>query len=184
VSEPATRPAPGAIRDSLPADLPAIAAIYAHYVATSLATFDEIAPSAEDMGQRRAQLVAAGLPFVVAANGAGRIEGYAYAAPFRPRSGYRFSLEDSIYVEPAASRRGIGTALLATLIERCAASGYRQLVAVIGDTANAGSIALHEKLGFAHVGLMPAIGFKLGHWVDGVLMQRPLGAGATSPPQR
>jgi phosphinothricin acetyltransferase len=180
VSAPAGKPAPFALRDSEPADIPAIAAIYAHYVATSTATFDEAPPPPEEMAQRRAELVATGLPFIVATGGAGRILGYAYAAPFRPRSGYRFTLEDSIYIDPAAIRGGIGAGLLARLIERCAAGGYRQLMAVIGDTAHAASIRLHEKLGFERVGLMPAIGFKFGRWIDVVTMQRALGAGGTA----
>lgn len=172
-----------ALRDSRPDDVPAIAAIYAHYVATSLATFDEIAPSVEEMTQRRAEVVEACLPFLVAASPSGRVLGYAYAAAFRRRTGYRFTLEDSIYVEPSATRRGIGTALLAALIERCAAAGYRQLVAVVGDTAHAASIGLHEKLGFVRIGVMPAVGFKFGRWVDVVLMQRPLGPGGMAAAQ-
>jgi phosphinothricin acetyltransferase len=177
-------PAPFAIRDSQPADIPAIAAIYAHYVATSTATFEEVPPPPEEMAQRRAELTAAGLPFVVASDAAEGIIGYAYAAPFRPRSGYRFTLEDSIYLAPSALRRGIGSALLAQLIECCTAGGYRQIVAVIGDTAHAASIRLHQKLGFARVGLMPAVGFKFGRWIDVVTMQRALGAGAAALPDR
>jgi L-amino acid N-acyltransferase YncA len=183
VSAPAAQPAPFAIRDCEPADIAAIARLYAHYVATSLATFDEMPPSADEMAQRCAEVSDAGLPFIVAASDSGHIFGYAYAAAFRRRTGYRYTVEDSIYVEPAATRRGIGSALLAALIERCAAAGYRQLVAVIGDTAHAASIGLHQKLGFAQIGVMPAIGFKFGRWVDVVLMQRALGPGAVSAPQ-
>jgi phosphinothricin acetyltransferase len=183
VNPPAASPAPFVIRDCQPGDIPAIAAIYAHYVATSLATFDENPPSAEEMAQRRAEVHDAGLPFIVAVSGDGQLRGYAYAAAFRRRTGYRYTLEDSIYVDPAATRHGIGSALLAALIERCAAAGYRQLVAVIGDTAHTASIGLHQKLGFTQIGVLPAIGFKFGRWVDVVLMQRALGPGAAAAPQ-
>jgi len=178
----ALQPAPVAIRDSQSADLPAITALYARYVTTSLATFDEVPPSLEDMTARRQDLLAAGLPFIVAADTSDKLVGYAYAAKFRLRSAYRFTLEDSIYVDPSAIRRGIGSALLDAVIERCTALGHRQLVAVIGDTANAGSIGLHAKKGFERVGVMPAVGFKLGRWVDAVLMQRTLGSGASTAP--
>src|SRR5215469_8701863 len=151
---------PGAfsIRDSEPSDVPAITAIYGHSVMASLATFDEIAPSSEEMAQRRAEILDAGLPFIVAVGDEGHILGYAYAAAFRRRTGYRYTLEDSIYVERNATHRGIGTALLTALIERCAAGGYRQMVAVIADTERAASIRLHEKLGFKMVGVLPAVG--------------------------
>lgn len=182
MSAPAASPAPFVIRDCQPGDIPAITAIYAHYVATSLATFDEIPPSSAEMAQRRDEVLEARLPFIVAMSGDGRLLGYAYAAAFRRRTGYRYTLEDSIYVEPSTTRSGVGSALLAALIERCAAAGYRQIVAVIGDTAHAASIGLHRKLGFAQIGVLPAIGFKFGRWVDVVLMQRMLGPGAAAPP--
>lgn len=174
-------PAAFTIRDSEPADIPAIAAIYADAVMTSLATFDEQAPSVEEMTQRRAEVVDSGLPFVVAADPAGCILGYAYAGPFRRRTGYRFTLEDSIYVERGMTHRGIGTALLTALIERCAAAGYRQLVAVIADTGDPASIGLHKKLGFTMIGVLPAVGYKFRRWLDVVLMQRALGPGASTP---
>lgn len=183
MSPPAASPAPFVIRDSQPGDISAIATIYAHYVATSLATFDEIPPSCEEMTQRRAEVLDAGLPFIVAVEDDGRVLGYAYAGAFRRRTGYRYTLEDSIYVERSATHRGIGTALLSALIERCAAAGYRQMVAVIGDRAHAASIGLHQKLGFAQIGVLPAIGFKFGRWVDVVLMQRTLGPGDATAPQ-
>ncbi len=173
--------APVTIRDIAPEDLAAVTAIYGHYVRTSLATFDEIAPSEPEMAQRRADLRAAELPFLVAAD-SGAILGFAYAGYYRPRAAYRFTVEDSIYVAAEARRRGIGQKLLATLVERCAAASFRQMVAVIGDSANAASIGLHEKVGFARIGTQPAIGFKLGRWVDAVIMQRALGAGATISP--
>jgi L-amino acid N-acyltransferase YncA len=170
-----------AIRDSQPADISAITALYARYVTTSFATFDEVPPAPGEMAQRREDLLGAGLPFIVATADS-KLVGYAYAAKFRLRSAYRFTLEDSIYVDPSAIRRGIGSALLGALIERCTALGHRQLVAVIGDTANAGSIGMHTKMGFVRVGVMPAVGFKLGRWVDAVLMQRSLGPGASAAP--
>jgi L-amino acid N-acyltransferase YncA len=166
------------IRDSEPGDVPAITAIYGHSVMASLATFDEIAPSAHEMAERRAEVIDAGLPFIVAVDHDGRLLGYAYAAAFRRRTGYRYTLEDSIYVERTATHRGIGTALLTALIDRCAAAGYRQMVAVIADTERAASIGLHEKLGFKTVGILPAVGFKFRRWIDVVLMQRALGPGS------
>ncbi|HLI19893.1 MAG TPA: GNAT family N-acetyltransferase [Stellaceae bacterium] len=176
-------PAPFIIRDSEPADIPAITAIYAYSVMTSLATFDEQPPSIEEMRQRRAEVVDLGLPFLVAASLDGEILGYAYAAAFRRRTGYRFTLEDSIYVERSQTHRGIGTALLTALIDRCAAAGYRQLVAVIAHAGQAASIGLHEKLGFKTIGVMPAVGFKFRRWIDVVLMQRALGPGGAATPQ-
>ena len=184
MNEPALRPESFSIRDSEPGDIPAITAIYAHSVMTSVATFDEQPPSVEEMRERRAEVLDAGLPFIVAIGGDGHIFGYAYAAAFRRRTGYRFTLEDSIYVERSATQRGIGTALLTALIERCAAGGYRQMVAVIADTERTASIRLHEKLGFKLVGVLPAAGFKFRRWIDVVLMQRALGAGGTGSPQR
>ncbi len=174
--------APCTLRDCEEADIAAVTALYAHYVRTSLATFDETPPTEAEMAQRRIAVRGAGMPFLIACDARGQVLGFAFASPYRPRSGYRFTVEDSVYVAPAATRRGIGRALLTLLVERCAASGYRHLVAVIGDSANAASIGLHERLGFARVGLQPNIGFKLGRWVDSVLMQRPMGPGASAPP--
>jgi L-amino acid N-acyltransferase YncA len=177
---------PGAfsVRDSEPGDVPAIAAIYGHSVTASLVTFDEVAPSAAEMAQRRAEVIEAGLPFIVAVARDGQLLGYAYAAAFRRRTGYRYTLEDSVYVERTVTHRGIGTALLTALIDRCAAAGYRQMVAVIADTERTASIGLHEKLGFKMVGVLPAVGFKFSRWIDVVLMQRALGPGGSAPPQR
>ena len=169
------------LRASAAADVAAITSIYAHHVREGLGSFEETPPAAEEVARRREAVLGLGLPFTVAEEG-GRVVGYAYAQPYRPRSAYRFSLEDSIYVAPDCARRGIGGALLADLVERCARMGYRQMVAVIGDSANLASIRLHEKLGFARIGVQPAIGFKLGRWVDSVLMQRALGPGAQSLP--
>jgi L-amino acid N-acyltransferase YncA len=170
------------IRESADADLAAIAAIYAHHVRTGFGSFEEVPPDAAELARRRGEVLARDLPYLVASDGGMAILGYAYASPYRTRWAYCFSVEDSIYVAPGAERRGIGHALLSGLIERCTAAGYRQMVAVIGDSGNAGSISLHARLGFRQVGMLPAIGFKHGRWVDSVLMQRDLGAGDTDLP--
>lgn len=171
-------PAPSAhfLRDAQDADLPQIAAIYGHYVLNSAATFEETPPDAAAMAGRRAAVLDHGLPWLVAEEG-GRILGYCYAAPYRARAAYRYTLEDSIYVAPQALGRGVGRALLVELIARCGCGPWRQLVAVIGDSGNAGSIALHQCLGFRHAGTLQAVGYKFGRWVDTVLMQRTLGEG-------
>lgn len=169
----ATRTTPVIIRAAAAADFDRIADIYAHHVATGFGTFDEIAPSAADMRERFADITRRGLPYLVAIEN-GAVVGYAYAAPHRPRSAYRFTVEDSIYVTPSAQRRGIATALLRDLIAGCAAAGMRQLVAVIGDSANHASIGLHAKCGFREIGILADVGFKAGRWVDTVIMQRAL----------
>lgn len=176
--------AAAALRPCAAVDIPAITAIYAHYVRSSLATFDEVAPTEAEMSRRHSELAAARLPFLVAVDDRDAPLGFAHAAYFRPRSAYRFTLEDSIYVAPAVTRRGIGRALLAALVELCAAQGYRQMMAMIGDSGNAASIGLHAQAGFVRAGLLPAVGFKLGRWVDCVVMQRALGPGSTLPPPR
>jgi len=175
--------APIRIRDSRDADMPAIQAIYAHHVLTGLGSFEETPPSLEEMARRRADILSHDLPYVVA-DIEGRIAGYAYAGKFRPRSAYRYSVEDSIYVAPDAQRRGIGRKMLDELLERCTRQGYRQMVAVIGDSANFGSIGVHLAAGFAEVARLPAIGFKFGRWVDSIMMQRALGPGQTTLPDR
>jgi L-amino acid N-acyltransferase YncA len=170
-----------AIRAATGADLAAVAAIYAHHVLTGIATFEEVPPDAGEMARRHAAVTGRGLPYLVAEE-EGRVLGYAYAAPYRERSAYRFTVEDSVYLDPVALRRGIGRALLNRLIADSTAWGARQMLAVIGDSGNAGSVGLHAKLGFRHVGTQTAVGFKFGRWVDTVTMQLPLGAGsATSP---
>lgn len=170
------------VRDSRPEDLPAIQAIYAHHVLTGLATFEEVPPDIDEMGRRRADVLGRGLPYLVAEED-GRVLGYAYAGPYRLRSAYRFAVEDSIYVDPVAVGRGLGVALLSAVVEAAIAAGCRQMIAVIGDSANAASIGVHRRLGFEHVGVLSAVGFKFGRWVDSVLMQRTLGPGAeTLPP--
>ena len=147
-----------------------------------LASFEESAPGEAELRNRRQAVLALGLPYLVAER-AGRIVGYAYATQYRARSAYRHSLENSVYVREGEGGRGIGEALLVALIERCEGGPWRQMVAVIGDSANAASIGLHRKLGFRAVGTLAAVGFKFGRWVDSVLMQRPLGEGdRTLPP--
>jgi L-amino acid N-acyltransferase YncA len=170
-----------AIRPSRDGDIAAIAAIYRHHVLHGVASFEEIPPEADELARRRWEILALGLPYLVAER-SGRVLGYCYASRYRTRSAYRFTLEDSIYIDPAEVGRGIGRTLLSTLVERCAEFGCRQLVAVIGGRDQWPSIRLHEALGFTRTGLLPAVGFKFGEWVDTVLMQRALGPGATALP--
>jgi phosphinothricin acetyltransferase len=171
-----------AVRDAVADDLSVIHSIYAHHVAHGFGTFDEVAPSASDFAKKWRGIADAGLPWLVAVDGQG-VVGFAYAAPFRPRSGYRYTLEDSVYIRDDMRGRGVGGRLLPPLVARCEASGARQLLAVIGDSENASSIALHAKAGFAHMGTIKSVGFKLGRWVDVVFMQRALNGGdATMPP--
>ena len=169
------------IRPSRDDDIGAIAAIYGHHVLHGVASFEEVPPDESEMARRRGDIVKRGLPYLVAERD-GRVVGYCYAGPFRPRVGYRYTLEDSIYVDASEVGRGIGRLLLAPVIERCTELGYRQMVAVIGGRETIGSIRLHEALGFQHIGVFPAIGFKFDRWIDTVLMQRALGPGSTSPP--
>lgn len=179
---PALQPRVAArIRDAREADLGAIARIYAHHVCHGLASFEEIPPTIEELRSRRAGVLDSGLPYL-AAELRGEVVGYAYAGIYRPRPAYRYTIEDSVYVGEGLRGLGLGSALLAALIERCSAGPWRQMLAVIGDSANCGSIALHRRLGFSYVGTFESVGFKLGRWVDTVLMQRPLGAGATRVP--
>jgi L-amino acid N-acyltransferase YncA len=167
-------------RDADEADMAQVQAIYAHYVRNGVATFEETEPSIAEMIARRASVLAAGLPYLVA-EADGRIVGYSYATSYRPRPAYRHTIENSVYVAHDLHARGVGTALLTALIARCAAGPWRQMIAVIGDSGNAGSIALHTKLNFQPVGTLSAVGFKLGRWVDTVLMQKALGTGSASP---
>ena len=169
------------LRPAAPADLAAIQAIYAHHVLHGLASFEEEPPSLDEMRRRHDDCVGRGLPWLVA-DFAGSVAGYGYCSPFRARPAYRYTLEDSVYVRQDALGRGVGSAILRELIVRCEALGYRQLVAVIGDSANAASIKLHARLGFIRSGTLRSAGFKFGRWVDSVVMQRPLGPGDASPP--
>jgi len=170
------------LRSSQDDDLAQITAIYAQHVLTGLASFEEQPPELTEMAARRAAVLARGLPYLVAVEDE-RVLGYAYAGPYRTRPAYRFTLEDSIYMDPGAGRRGVGTQLLSALIDDCARQGYRQMVAVIGDSDNQASIALHRKLGFQMTGVLRAVGFKFGRWVDSVLMQRALGPGHNTLPE-
>jgi phosphinothricin acetyltransferase len=183
LSEPAraSSDTPVTIRDSRDTDLPAIQRIYAHHVLNGLASFEQIPPDVEELTRRRNEILSHSLPYLVAEAG-GRLIGYAYAGLFRTRSAYRYSVEDSIYVAPDAQRQGAGRLLLEELVARCTRLGYRQMVAVIGDSANHGSIGLHRAAGFVEVGRQPSIGFKFGRWVDSVMMQRALGPGDTTLP--
>ena len=170
-----------AIRSSRDDDVAAIAAIYRHHVLHGIASFEDIPPDEDEVARRRRDILALNLPYLVAER-SGRVVGYCYASRYRARSAYRFTLEDSIYIDAAEVGRGIGRALLTTLLERCCELGYRQVVAVIGGSDQWPSIRLHEALGFTRAGLLPAVGFKFGSWIDCVLMQRALGSGATTPP--
>lgn len=170
------------IRDLREGDLGAVQRIYAHHVLHGLATFEEVPPATEELARRYAEILRAGLP-CLAADLEGALVGYAYASPYRPRSAYRCTIEDSVYVAHQLTGRGIGRALLESLIARCERGRWRQMLAVIGDSGNAPSIALHRRLGFVTVGTFLAVGFKLGRWTDTVLMQRALGAGDARPPE-
>jgi phosphinothricin acetyltransferase len=171
------------VRDATAEDMPAIQAIYAHHVRCGLASFEVEPPSVEEMRRRFEGVVGAGCPYLVA-DEAQRVVGYAYASAYRARPGYRFTVEDSVYVASDAAGRGNGRRLLARLVEDCERLGYRQMLAVIGDSANAASIQLHRACGFTHCGTLRAVGFKLGRWVDSVLMQRPLGDSDRTLPDR
>jgi phosphinothricin acetyltransferase len=169
------------IRPAAAADLPAITEIYEHAVRYGTATFELIPPDLAEMTRRFAVLEDGGFPYLVAAL-EGRVVGYAYAGAYRPRPAYRFTVENSVYLQPAMHRRGIGMQLLQRLIADCEQRGYRQMIAVIGDSANAGSIGVHTKTGFQMIGTHPCVGLKFGRWLDTVMMQRALGDGAATLP--
>jgi L-amino acid N-acyltransferase YncA len=154
-------------------DLPHVQAIYAHHVLTGVASFEEIPPKVDEIRSRHERIVQGGYPFLVAVLD-GSIAGYAYASEYRPRSGYRYTCESSVYVAPGTQRRGVGRALMLEVIALCERRGLREMLAVIGDSANEASIALHAALGFRHTGTFHRVGFKFGRWVDTVLMQRQL----------
>jgi phosphinothricin acetyltransferase len=167
----------------VPDDIAAIHSIYAHHVLNGLASFEEQPPAPEELRRRYVDVTGRGLPYVVAEFG-GIVGGYGYCSLYRARSAYRYSLEDSVYVRADMQGRGVGTALLDELIRRCEGLDYRQLIAVIGDSANLASIALHASRGFLRVGTIRSAGFKFGRWVDSVIMQRPLGQGDSTPPMK
>lgn len=167
--------------------MPRVCEIYRHHVLTGTATFELVPPTPEEMAGRFAAVREKGYPWLVVEADLGRarleVAGYAYATSFRPRPAYAWTVEDSIYLDPAATGRGLGRALLVRLIAECEAIGLRQMIAVIGDSANAPSIALHRTLGFVDAGLQRAVGLKFGRWLDTVTMQRALGEGGASIPQ-
>lgn len=156
------------------ADLGTVAAIFGHYVEHTVATFTETPPTVAEWADRHAELISAGLPFLVADTGEA-VVGFAYAAPWRSKAAYRYTVEDTVYLDPAATGRGLGTSLLSQLLTQAAASGYRQMIAVIADTGDPASVNLHRRLGFANAGRLTAVGFKHDRWVDTLLMQREVG---------
>ncbi len=169
------------VRNALESDIAAIHAIYAHHVEHGVASFEITAPDEVEIARRRDAVIAAGLPYLVAEID-GVVSGFAAAGPYRARPAYRHSLENTVYVDAAYSGRGIGGVLLAALIDACVALGYRQMIAIIGDSDNAASIRLHESQGFRHTGVLQSVGFKHGRWVDSVILQRALGDGDESLP--
>jgi L-amino acid N-acyltransferase YncA len=169
------------IRPATEADLPAITKIYEHAVLHGTATFELTPPDLAEMTRRFKSLIDGGFPYFVGVLD-GRVGGYAYAGPYRPRPAYRFTVENSIYLDPAIHRRGVGLVLLRRLIDECEKRGYRQMIAVIGDSANAGSVGVHARCGFQMIGTHPNVGLKFGRWLDTVMMQLPLGEGAKTVP--
>jgi L-amino acid N-acyltransferase YncA len=169
------------IRPTAAADLPAITEIYEHAVLHGTATFELTPPDLAEMTRRFDALIAGDFPYFVAALD-GRVVGYAYAGPYRPRPAYRFTVENSVYLEPAIHRRGIGLQLMQRLIAECTTRGFRQMIAVIGDSDNVGSIGVHRRCGFQMIGTHPGVGLKFGRWLDTVMMQLPLGDGASTVP--
>lgn len=171
------------LRPCLETDMPEIAAIYAHHVLHGVASFETDPPMLEEMCRRRADVLGKGLPYLVVTDDSG-VAGYAYAGTYRPRAAYRDTVENSIYIRPDAIGCGIGKILLPALVAECEARDLRQMVAVIGDSANLASIRLHESCGFRMVGVLEAVGYKHGRWLDSVLMQHRLGRADTAPPGR
>jgi L-amino acid N-acyltransferase YncA len=170
------------IRPSRDEDIPAVTAIYAHHVLHGTGTFETDAPTAQDMATRRSDVLSKGLPYLVAELD-GNLIGFAYCNWFKPRPAYRYSAEDSIYLAESARGQGLGGRLLAALAEAAETAGVRKLIAVIGDSANAGSIGVHRTQGFTHVGVLKDCGWKFGEWRDVVLMEKVLGAGSTTRPE-
>jgi len=168
------------LRKADESDVPAIAAIYAPHVRAGTATFEIDPPGAGEMLRRWRDITVRGLPYIVAEAG-GQVVGYAYAGPYRPRPAYRFTVEDSIYVDAEVQGRGVGRALLARLIDESTRAGARQMIAVIGDSGNQASVGLHAALGFRHVGVLESVGNKFARWLDVVFMQRALGPGDGAP---
>ncbi|MFJ4143869.1 GNAT family N-acetyltransferase [Pseudomonas sp. NPDC089734] len=170
------------LRDARDDDMPAVQAIYAEHVLGGISSFELEPPGLDEMLRRRVDVLARGLPYRVAER-QGEVVGYGYVTPYRPRPGYRFTVEDSVYVRNGMGGLGIGQALLGELIEHCVNGGWRQMIAIIGNSENIASLRLHERLGFRRVGVFESVGFKHGRWVDTVLMQRTLGDGSLSAPE-
>ncbi len=170
------------IRTATTDDLARITAIYAHHVLHGTGTFETTPPSEVEMASRHADVAAKGLPYLVA-EASGQVMGFAYANWFKPRPAYKFSAEDSIYVDPTQVHSGVGAALLSELLTRLEGAGVRQVLAVIGDSGNLGSIKLHTKLGFNQIGVLPSVGWKFGRWLDVVMMQKSIGEGGHTSPQ-
>jgi L-amino acid N-acyltransferase YncA len=170
------------IRDATAGDLPAVAKIYHPYVCESTASFEVTPPDLGEMHGRFTAIRAAGMPYLIAAIGTG-VVGYAYAGAYRSRPAYRYSVENSVYLDRAWCGRGIGRVLLQSLIDRCEAGPWRQMIAVIGDSGNTASIALHRRCGFEPIGTLKSVGYKFGRWIDSVLMQRALGPGDRTDPR-
>ena len=162
-----------AVRAAVPADLEAVAAICAHYVTSTVTTFEEVPPTVADWQRRLDELAGRNLPFLVAAQD-GTVCGYAYASPWRPKPAYRYTVEDTVYISPARTGRGLGRALLAALLTGCEQAGARQVIAVIADTGCDASAALHRRFGFSRAGLLSGVGRKHGRWIDTLLMQKDL----------
>ena len=170
------------IRPSRDDDIDAITRIYAHHVLHGTGTFEVDPPSVQDMRARRAEVLARGLPWLIAESD-NQVSGFAYCNWFKPRPAYRFSAEDSIYLAPHANGQGLGRALLAELATQAERAGVRKLIAVIGDSGNTGSIGVHRALGFQHVGVLASCGWKFDRWLDVVLMEKALGRGDSCSPQ-
>jgi phosphinothricin acetyltransferase len=169
------------IRDCTEADMPSVTAVYAQSVREETASFELVPPDLMEMTRRRAGIVEKGHPYLVAEL-EGEVAGYAYASAFHPRPAYALTVENTVYVARAAQRQGVGRALMTALIEACTARGYRQMIAIVGGSDHLASIALHKALGFNQVGVFKSVGYKHGRWLDAVYLQRPLGAGDTTPP--
>ena len=171
------------IRDGSEQDMEAVQRIYAHHVTTGLATFEETPPSTDELATRRASVLEFGLPYLVATRD-DEVLGYSYATPYRARPAYRYTVEDSVYLDHAHTGQGIGRLLLTELIARCEAGRWRQMIGIVGDSGNTASIALHRKMGFELVGTLEAVGFKFGRWVDTVVLQRALSDGSHTLPDK
>lgn len=179
----ASSPSPVArLRDAVAADMPAVRAIYAHHVLHGTGSYEYDPPDLPEMETRWRKIVALGLPWVVAEGADGGLLGYAYAGLFHGRIGWRFVVEDSVYIHPDHTGRGLGELLLHEVLDRCQTLGYRQMMGVVGDGENHGSIRLHEKLGFTRIGTAKDTGWKFGRWLDTVYMQKTLGPGGSEPP--